>query len=242
MTDDQKSTLYYFDINSNLQSRSLDTTRFLIKEMKVNPIVKDIDGNTLLHFQQCHETYEYLCKYIDINATNKYGRTCLHCSMLRGSIRIDKGMDINARDDNGMTPLHYAIMSPSMIDRLTDHGVNPNILDKKGKAPFHYAIKHACLPYVTDLTNIIAMLKIKGIDPSIKDSNDATPIDYALRYGNDIFNTGNKIKKLISDAISKKLADRSRIYEKFVNESDSESWTKTDHVISGPKVDLYDDN
>ena len=228
MTDDQKNTLHYFNINGKLCGRELDTTKFLIEKMGVDPTARDIDGNTLLHFQQCHGAYEYLRKYIDINATNKYGRTCLHCSVLRNNLIIEEGRDFNMRDNNGMTPLHYAIMSPSMIDTLANNGVDPNILDKKGKAPLHYAIKHACSPYVTDPSNVIAMLKIKGINPSIEDSNGATPIDYAMRYGNDIFNTGKKIKRLILEAISNKLTDRIKGENKSAG-----SKLETDHVILG---------
>ena len=92
---------------------------------------------------------------------------------------------------------------PSIINCLADHDINPNILDKRGKVPLHYAIKHACQPYIVNPANVVAMLKIKGIDPNINDANGAIPFDYATGYGNDMFNTGEKIKKLLLNATKK---------------------------------------
>ena len=206
LADDGKSTLHFF--HRYMRRRVLGTMKFLIEEMKVDPLVRDIDNNTLLHFDQNDDVIDYLCKYIDINATNKYGMTPLHsCTRSHpdADIReiIKEKTDLNATDNNGMTPLHYAISSQFILECLAKYNVNPNILDKNGKAPLHYAIKHACQPYIANYGIVVDLLEMRGIDPNIKDANGATPFDYATRYGNDIFNTGEKIKKLLLDATKK---------------------------------------
>ena len=116
LADDQKSTLYFLNTRGELELRGLDTIKFLIEEMKVDPLIRDMDGNTLLHFSQDLNALEYLRKYIDINAINKYGMTHLHCRIKRNitenTVMVTEGANLNAIDNNGMTPLHYAISSP----------------------------------------------------------------------------------------------------------------------------------
>ena len=71
---------------------------------------------------------------VNVNDTNKQGRTILHQASIMGHgglIRLiaSKGADINAQSINGVSALHYPVRQgyKKTITRLLDLGINPNL-------------------------------------------------------------------------------------------------------------------
>jgi len=83
-------------------------------------------------------------KGININHTNKYGKTALmECSKIYFNIvelLLKKDVNPNIQDYNGKTALMYAVENckTDIVKLLLENGANPNIQDYYGKNVFDY--------------------------------------------------------------------------------------------------------
>ena len=101
-----------------------------------------------------YDIIELLLKHVDLNATDRHGRTALHIACHEGDAKIikmlvDAGANVNATDDNGNTPLHM------MPDRLTSKswheesvaillnaGADVDKMSNNHTTPIHIAFMH----------------------------------------------------------------------------------------------------
>jgi ankyrin repeat protein len=112
---------------------------------------------------------------INVNCTDKYGRTPLHyaakiaCSLMNQLISHGAAVDI--QDRNGITPLHLAAQHTGQaeIEKLLHCGANINAKNRKGRCALHYAVMGR---NVSGLN----LLLINGADPMIEDVNGCTPL------------------------------------------------------------------
>ena len=113
----------------------------------------EIQGNNSLHiaaeyYQASKDSMIILLKQnkLNINATNNYKETALHCAsrsdktVEKVDVLLNYGADINAKNISGKTPLHLAIDGKRLevIKKLLERGAAINIKDKEGKSPEDY--------------------------------------------------------------------------------------------------------
>ncbi|KAK4878548.1 hypothetical protein RN001_011054 [Aquatica leii] len=83
----------------------------------------------------------------DINATNKFGQTCLHVALLCSSIDvlhmlIQSGANVNVQDYEQRTPLHYAVDNDNLeaVCMLLYYGIDVSVLCKDHMSAFTLAL------------------------------------------------------------------------------------------------------
>jgi hypothetical protein len=167
-----------------------------------NVLARDKDGNTALHKMgknnpdsgDCQRELfganyrladEFIClllgKSVDINATNKYGKTCLHYAAGNAddfdgrliSVLLNRGADPNVSDLTGKAPLHYVVPDRSAA-RLIECGAQINVQDRDGKTPLHMAAAKG------DDGLIQLYLKADKSALDIKDADGKYPHDSAV--------------------------------------------------------------
>ncbi|KKP07372.1 hypothetical protein THAR02_00569 [Trichoderma harzianum] len=120
----------------------------LLLEAGLDANATDINGAIPLHFMRSGmvpliPSIELLVEqgHVDINATNEYGRTILHCLILNGdepsTMRfLEYGPNCNAVDYKGNTPLHALMQipkpTPEIVKALLAGGVDPNARNHDG--------------------------------------------------------------------------------------------------------------
>ena len=111
-----------------------------------------LSGSELLHQAALRGhtlSIEMLLKLgVEVNATDKQGRTALHDACLKGHVNaarllLDRGAKINARDKDGATPLHDAALGGGapVIELLLSRNADINARDLEGHTPLDYALK-----------------------------------------------------------------------------------------------------
>jgi ankyrin repeat protein len=167
-----------------------------------NVLAKDKDGNTALHKMarnnpdsgDCQRELfganyrladDFVCfllgKSVDINAANKYGKTCLHYAAGNAddfdgrliSVLLNRGADANVSDLSGKAPLHYVVPDRSAA-RLIDNGARVGVQDNDGKTPLHVAAAKG------DDSLIQLYLKADRSSLDIKDKDGKYPHDSAV--------------------------------------------------------------
>lgn len=124
-----------------------------------------LDGGHYRLFAQMAEQ-----KKIDVNFTDKKGRSGLHYAAQRNDVNtttllLQCGALVNCCDKKGRTPLHYGCKygSLNMIEYLLDFdGINPHQKDLNDKEPAD----------LLDKKNQVVKLLIKQHDPEKKDQNN----------------------------------------------------------------------
>ena len=90
-----------------------------------NPLLTDIDGNTLVHLAartgktEIVRYFDNLRKNIQ-DLTNKNGETPLHCAAANGNLAVFKilsksSKNINPMANNGSTPMHEACVNGNRL-------------------------------------------------------------------------------------------------------------------------------
>lgn len=82
--------------------------------------------------------------YIDVDQTDRYGRTKLHIEAERGNIHkvltlLEQGADVDLGDDTERTALHYAVLSghADIVTLLLEEQADANFADENGCTPLH---------------------------------------------------------------------------------------------------------
>ena len=139
-------------------------------------------------------------KRIEVNKTDKQGRTALYIATLFSNKRVlklllkDKRVDINKADRNGFTIFHLATLTKNIeiIELLLkDKRVNPNLASKRnGKTALHLAAEGG------ELMIVELLLKDKRTEVNKTDKDGNTPLDLT---------TDNRVKKLLQRHGGKRL-------------------------------------
>ena len=82
----------------------------------------------------------------DVNATNRFGWTPLHCAARSGYVHVvrylvDRGAHSEAADGEGQTPLLLAVRNGrvGVVEYLAKHGANVNAAENEGWTPLQIA-------------------------------------------------------------------------------------------------------
>jgi ankyrin repeat protein len=166
-----------------------------------NVLARDADDNTALHKMarnnpdsgDCHRELfganyriadEFVCfllnQKLEINATNKYGKTCLHYAAANENddeakitgIFLNRGANPNIPDRVGMAPLHHAV-SVRSATKLIENGARVNVQDRDGRTPLHVAAAKG------EDSLVYLYLKADKSAVAIKDKNEKYPHESA---------------------------------------------------------------
>ncbi|RLV58417.1 hypothetical protein D5018_17380 [Parashewanella curva] len=124
---------------------------------------------------------------IDINITDKEGRTALHVAAEHNSDRsigelLSGRANVNAHDNSGQTPLHLAIKAGHLhiAEQLLDHGAMLNTQDNNKQTSLHMAAKHGGIESISFLMN-------QGVRWDIRDKNGKTAQQLAKKEDKEAF-------------------------------------------------------
>ncbi|KAF2076187.1 hypothetical protein CYY_002487 [Polysphondylium violaceum] len=134
----------------------------LIRHPSIQIEVRNVDGNTALH---------YFCQRFRSPECQKIAQ-----------LLIDKGSNVNAQNHNGETPLHKAIFNHSvrllMVYVLLKNNADVNIVNVAGESPLHYAVRLGRL-------DVLKILITAGADPTLLSSRGKkSPLLLAEEHNN----------------------------------------------------------
>eukprot|EP01133_Synstelium_polycarpum_P005691 gene5691-6575_t len=134
----------------------------ILKYASVKVEVKNMDGNTPLH---------YFCQKFRSPECQKIAQ-----------IFIEKGADVNHQNNNGETPLHKAIFNNSvrllMVYVLLKNNANINLVNSAGESALHYAVH-------LGRVDVLKTLITAGADPTLVSTKSRkTPLILAEENGN----------------------------------------------------------
>ena len=149
--------------------------------------------------KNCKEIIEILLQHgADINASDKYGITALHCTASDkcecldeytdanninediAKLLLSKGANVNAQTKSGKTILHAAIYDRNVkvVELLLEYNVDVNSTYKDDRTPLHLSAQEA--------DEVISeMLLNKGANINAKQKDGTTALHIATRYGHE---------------------------------------------------------
>jgi len=120
----------------------------------------------------------------EVNCSDKYGRTPLHCAAFNGELNIvnfllENGADINILDHDGYTPIHKAVWRGKLdcVKRLLECNASVKIASNKGYTPLHIAV------HTNDITAAIILLE-SGDDVNSRDNEGLSLVHKSVQNGN----------------------------------------------------------
>jgi hypothetical protein len=116
----------------------------------------------------------------NINATDIYGQTPLHCAIARVAYNValylcSRGANAKIADTTGLTPLHIAAVQQRIEVRgllkwlLNKRNANLDAVDIDGRTPLHYAVQARSTVAVAELVQ-------SGANIALRDKYDRTPV------------------------------------------------------------------
>ena len=135
-------------------SAPLETYKFLVEDVKLNPAFANSTGNNVLHNIVRKPNQEeivnyFLSKNVDVNKANAEGNTVFMNAAGGRDLGIitvlaPKVKNINAVNERGETALTLAVgsSSPEVVAFLLDKGANVNVLDKSGNNLAYYLVQN----------------------------------------------------------------------------------------------------
>mgnify|MGYP003605322210 CR=1 FL=1 len=130
-------------------SATLETYKYLIEDLKINPNSVGDNGENVLHNlvkkpkQDAIIAY-FSAKNVDVNHQDKEGNSVL-MNATRGNVDAVKSFfsnvkDVNATNFKGLSALTFAVENGSseMVEFLISNGANTNLMDKKGNSLTYY--------------------------------------------------------------------------------------------------------
>ena len=95
---------------------------------------------------------------INVNVKDVNGETPLHFTAWIGHVGIARlllqnGADVNVRDTDGFTPLHCAAIhgNVDILHLLVENGADLEAQDENGYRAFHWATRNGHLPFIQEL-------------------------------------------------------------------------------------------
>lgn len=154
-------------------SGHLEMVKFLIHDLKCNPMTLNDSGDSLLH-QACFMRHLSIVKYLieiqGLNSArrNKLNKTPLHFACSGGSISVVKylietvGCEVEIFDNAGSTPLHNACRNGHsvIVQYFVDQKYKLSLYDHSGYTPLHVACQFGRKEVVKFL------MKSKKVDPN----------------------------------------------------------------------------
>lgn len=137
---------------SRSHSNTLETYKYLVEDLKINPNSLGDEGENVLHNlvkkpKQEENIAYFLAKGTDVNQQDKELNTVLMNAM-RGSIDVvntffSKVKDINTTNSKGMSALSFAVENGSaeMVQFLLAKGAKTDLVDKKGNNLAYYWVQ-----------------------------------------------------------------------------------------------------
>ena len=136
-----------------------------------------------------------LCRSMNPNAADRYGRTALHVAAIRGDKKIktvqkllDAGASIDIKDPRGATALHYAAANNArkivaLMISQREPTPNVNAADIDGQTALHLAAAQNLLDVVKLLVGVDDSVPkwCPKVDHTIRDRRGQTALDYALK-------------------------------------------------------------
>jgi ankyrin repeat protein len=145
-----KSVLYYA-LEKASETDDPNIAFQLVKAGAKAPLVKDWQGNTLLHNAVRENKLNFLnillqCN-LDLNDYDNEGKAALHYAVDSGNkvateMLLQAGADVNVREiTNKFTPLHLAVMrrSDDIVELLLNYNANSKLEDYIGRTAMKYA-------------------------------------------------------------------------------------------------------
>jgi uncharacterized protein len=155
------------EIRQAVFSDNLAKVKTMLKSDPGLLLVKDEDGQTLLHYAaECGDVR--LVEHRDPATLD-----VLYYSVVTESAGVLEFLltnkpDVNVRDKDGRTPLHLAV-NRKRAELLLAHGANVNARDKDGRTPLHDAA-------LTGYKDVVAVLLAAKADVNAADEGGATPL------------------------------------------------------------------
>jgi len=128
---------------SRRDANTLETYKYLVEEVKINPVAASKSGENVLHFLAGKPNQTEIIKYF-----------------------LAKGVDANKADKNGNTPLIVAASNKetAVLEQLLPLVKNINTQNTKGESALTIAVK-------TGTPEAVALLLGKGADVNVKDKD-----------------------------------------------------------------------
>ncbi|KAF2879739.1 hypothetical protein ILUMI_26435, partial [Ignelater luminosus] len=161
---------------------------------KVN--VRDANGYTLLHYAAFHgklDVIDWLLSNDAVtNATDLYGVTPLHCSIIGGNFsafcKLLCNASINTRDRSELTPLHYAVAYKRlrMIDMLLSKGADMNSESVFGATPLYTEGRRRRLVFSFSSTRckILDLFVSRGFNINARNWSGETLLHHSTKWKN----------------------------------------------------------
>ena len=171
---------------------SLPMTELLLRNGS-NVQTKDRCGKTpLIHAAEnsIKDQYESITRDLlmegsCVNATDQYGRSCIHYGSRKATrdlleFLLDCGACVHLPDRNRETPLHFAasFSNTEGVAWLLEHGADVGALDIENRTPLHAASYHCLLG-----GGPVELLIQHGADVHSTDNNGWLPLHFAAAQG-----------------------------------------------------------
>ena len=170
-------------------ARPLDDFEVVIQQRQLDPNVRDMDGDTIVHKATKEERPRLLTvlarNSADLNAPDAEQYFPVHTAVKKGNLYLlnllfELGADLHALAPGEQTCMHLAAAynSVEIILYLSEvHSFSLSTTDVNVLTPLHIAVKGNCYETVTFL--------MRGLraDPTCQDSVHNIPLHYALKDG-----------------------------------------------------------
>lgn len=174
---------------TRMSSAPIETYRYLIGELGINPNAVGENNETALHYLIRKKNHQeivnyFLSKNVDINKTDKSGNNVFMSAVGGGDLSIVESLlplvkDINQANNKGETALHLAVQSdsPEIVSFLIHHNADLIAVSENGNLAFSLLQaykKHRFGNSIEDIKEKLKILESKGVSLSSSNQNGMT--------------------------------------------------------------------